>query len=148
MSLAVQEAIYDLEVGTLTVIQRLMPETGTYHPLPCSCPRRAPCLAVLQRAGILYVAAAGNEATNNDFSPSYPTSYEANNVLSVAASTQDDTLASFSNYGRISVDLAAPGHRILSTVPGNDYRILSGTSMATPLVAGGKLPDAAAPGNA
>ncbi|MFH0796949.1 MAG: S8 family serine peptidase [Candidatus Omnitrophota bacterium] len=69
-------------------------------------------------AGIIFVAAAGNDGSDNDATPAYPASYSLPNIISVAASDQDDGLAWFSNYGLKSVDLAAPGVNIYSTLPG------------------------------
>ncbi|MBF0314525.1 MAG: S8 family serine peptidase [Oligoflexia bacterium] len=86
--------------------------------------------------GIVFVAAAGNDAADNDRSPHYPSNYPVENVISVAAHNIDDVLANFSCYGRNTVHVAAPGQDILSTVKGNGYGIYSGTSMATPHVSG------------
>ena len=86
--------------------------------------------------GILFVAAAGNDGTNNDAAPHYPSNYQVDNVISVAAYTNQDSLASFSCFGKRTVHVAAPGHNILSTVPGNSYKVFSGTSMATPHISG------------
>lgn len=83
----------------------------------------------------LFVVAAGNSGSNNDTSPFFPCTSSALNQLCVAATTQSDTLASYSNYGTTNVDLAAPGSSIWSTIPTNSYGLKSGTSMATPHVA-------------
>lgn len=71
----------------------------------------------LRDAGIILVAAAGNDGTSNDGSPTYPASYTTSNIISVAAVDQSGALASFSNYGSTSVDIAAPGVNIYSTSP-------------------------------
>lgn len=95
-------------------------------------------LTAIQNAGnqgVLFVAAAGNNGVNTDASPYYPAAYPASNVISVAAMTNIGTRASFSNYGASSVDLAAPGQTVLSTVPGG-FAYYSGTSMAAPHVSG------------
>ncbi len=86
--------------------------------------------------GHVFVAAAGNNGTNNDTSPFYPASYTNDNLIAVAAIDVNDNKASFSNYGATSVDLGAPGVDILSTVLGSSYSYYSGTSMASPHVAG------------
>ncbi len=85
---------------------------------------------------VLFITAAGNEITNNDYMPSYPASYKLPNIISVAASDQSDELAFFSNQGSNTISVAAPGVNILSTIPGDDYSSLSGTSMATGYVTG------------
>ena len=89
-----------------------------------------------RQRGILFIAAAGNDSGDNDGEPHYPSNYDLPNVVSVAATTRNDALASFSNFGRRTVHLGAPGSAILSTTPGDTYSTFSGTSMATPHVAG------------
>ncbi len=92
-------------------------------------------------SGHLVVAAAGNGGSDgvgddNDATPHYPSSYNSSNIISASATDSKDTLAGFSNFGVTSVDIAAPGVGILSTLPGNTYGSYSGTSMATPHVSG------------
>ena len=102
-------------------------------------------IIVADQSGALFVAAAGNSNNNNDLNPHYPSSYDVPNVLAVAATDHNDAKASFSSYGATTVDLGAPGVSIYSTVPTSGssccsdpsgYKLLSGTSMATPHTSG------------
>lgn len=90
-----------------------------------------------ENAGLLFVASAGNYyGGDNDASPHYPSSYELDSIIAVASSDHNDEMSNFSNYGAASVDLAAPGSDILSTLPGDTYGSKNGTSMAAPHVTG------------
>ncbi len=86
-------------------------------------------------AGILMVTSAGNSSSNTDFVQHYPSNFDLPEVISVAASDPDDQLAVFSSFGKQTVDLAAPGVQILSTIPGG-WTYQDGTSMASPMVTG------------
>lgn len=90
----------------------------------------------LAAADILFVTAAGNNKNNDDSSKKYPCDYDKPNELCVAASEQHDRLASFSNFGATTVDLAAPGNNVFTTTRGGGYGFTKGTSFAAPLVAG------------
>ena len=89
-----------------------------------------------QEAGILFVAAAGNASRNTDTAPEYPASYNLASIISATASDANDNLAGYSNYGAKSVDIAAPGTSIYTTRMTSSYAFASGTSFASPQMAG------------
>lgn len=86
--------------------------------------------------GVLFIAAAGNDFSDNDEFPVYPANFYLPNVIAVAATDRNDTVVTFSNLGKRTVHISAPGRDILSTTPNNTYSYDSGTSMATPHVTG------------
>lgn len=96
-----------------------------------------------RQAGKLFIAAAGNDDRNTDENPHYPSGYIHDNIISILATDHNDNKAGYSNYGKTSVDIGAPGgsdtssvENIYSTKHSNAYRYLAGTSMANPHVAG------------
>ncbi len=95
-------------------------------------------IASARDAGVVFVAAAGNSGQDTDSSPQYPSAYDLENIIAVAAVDRNGQLASWSNYGHTTVDLGAPGVDIFSSVADSDssYSYYSGTSMATPHVSG------------
>lgn len=96
-------------------------------------------LAAIKKArdkGILFVAAAGNESSNSDQQKYYPADYELDNIISVTAIDKNSKVLNSSNYGVNTVDVAAPGNDIYSTLPGGQYGVMTGTSQATAFVTG------------
>ncbi len=87
-------------------------------------------------SGVLFMFAVGNDGENNETKPHYPSSNDSENIIAVGVSDRNDQLVSWSDYGITTVDIAAPGDEILSTVLRNGYQVESGSSMAAPHVAG------------
>ncbi len=106
---------------------------------PVSESMAKPIVDAIARAkdkGVIFVVAAANDGTNNDSRSIFPANANLENVISVAATDVNDQKPKWSNFGTKMVHVGAPGADILSTVVGDQYKKLSGTSMATPLVAG------------
>lgn len=89
-----------------------------------------------QKKGVLFVAAAGNERSNSDQKKYYPADYNLNNIISVTAIDTNKNILPSSNYGVVTVDIAAPGKNIYSTLPKGRYGSMTGTSQATAFVSG------------
>ncbi len=86
--------------------------------------------------GMVVVAAAGNSGGNNDLLPNYPSGFDIDGLIAVAATDRNDELAGFSNFGSVTVDLAAPGQDVIGGIPPNSWTTGSGTSFSTPMVSG------------
>lgn len=122
---------YAIEKG----VQVISASWGASVPLSTATPL-VEAIQRAEKAGIIFVTAAANDGKNNDRTDVYPANAGLPNMITVAASNSSDAKPSWSNFGKARVHLAAPGDAIMSTVPGDKYSNMSGTSMATPLVAG------------
>lgn len=99
-------------------------------------PEEKRAIEIAKKKGILVVAAAGNERSNSDLAGYYPADYDLDNIISVTAINQNKSVLPTSNWGEKSVDIAAPGDNIYSTLPGGKYGLQTGTSQATAFVSG------------
>jgi subtilisin family serine protease len=131
---ATSNAILALDYATANDILITNNSWGGLLPIPSKALKAA--ITAFEEKGGLFVAAAGNSSLNTDLVAAYPASYPHDSIISVAATDHKDLLAYYSNYGKHTVDIAAPGSEIYSTLPGGNYGYLSGTSMASPHVAG------------
>lgn len=128
-------AIKAIDYAIQNKVQVISASWGATVPLATAQPLVDAVLRA-DKAGIIFVTAAANDGKNNDSTNVFPANSGTPNMMTVAASNSSDAKPSWSNYGKAKVSLAAPGEAIMSTLPGNKYGNLSGTSMATPLVAG------------
>lgn len=101
-----------------------------------SNPKEKEAIQRAKEKNVLFVAAAGNDSTNSDKDSFYPASYDLSNIISVASITEDSQLVESSNYGVKTIDIAAPGNAIYSTLPNGRYGKMTGTSQATAFVTG------------
>ncbi|MFA9463424.1 MAG: S8 family serine peptidase [Velocimicrobium sp.] len=100
-------------------------------------PENNPALQeAIENSSMLFVCAAGNNHENLDISPVFPAAYENKNIITVASINSRGILSASSNYGKMAIDVAAPGEHIISTFPENQYNSTSGTSMAAAFVSG------------
>ncbi|MCC2679123.1 MAG: protease [Pseudobdellovibrio sp.] len=128
-------AIKSIDYAIEKKVQVISASWGASVPLSTAKPL-VEAMERAEAAGIIFVTAAANDGKNNDTSDVYPANAGLPNMITVAASNSSDAKPSWSNYGKAKVSLSAPGDAIMSTLPGDKYGNLSGTSMATPLVAG------------
>jgi serine protease len=115
---------------------RVVNDSATFDGWPPPSQALSDEIDLLGQHDILFVTAAGNTSDNNDNIPRYPCGYDRPTEICVAASDQNDALPSWANYGPTTVDLAAPGDEIYSTLPDGTYGYINGSSMASPQVAG------------
>lgn len=99
-------------------------------------PEEKKAVELAMKQGILFVAAAGNERSNSDVKGYFPADYDLPNIISVTAIDKRKSVLPTSNYGAMSVDIAAPGNDIYSTLPRGQYGFMTGTSQATAFVSG------------
>jgi subtilisin family serine protease len=131
---ALDDEIEGIEYAVANGAHVINASYGSYFPNPA----QIDAIAAARLAGVLFVAAASNDAINNDELPAFPASHPLDNIISVAALDRADRLAVFSNYGAETVDVGAPGVEIFSSISlGNGtYDLFAGTSMAAPHVSG------------
>lgn len=127
----------EIQCINFSILKKVKITSNSYGGAPFS-QSEFDAIAAARDAGQLFVAAAGNDGEDNDRFPHYPSNYDLDNIISVAALDRRDQLADFSNYGLTSVDIGAPGVEIFSTWFDSNtaYNTIDGTSMATPHVAG------------